>query len=63
MQTLAFQDELQFAFFKRLDRIRVIFGRPVAAIPHLNRAAAVLALGDGPLEITIVERVILDFHR
>jgi hypothetical protein len=41
---------------------KALLGRPVAAIPQHHRAAAVLALGDGALEVAIVERMILDLH-
>ena len=33
---------------------------PIATVPQLHRAATVLSLGDGALEVAIVERVILD---
>ena len=46
-----------------------LFGRsiaprfPVAAVPELDRAAAVLALRDGPFEIAIIQGVIFDLDR
>jgi hypothetical protein len=58
MQPLAFQRELQVAACQPV--MRIAFGNPVAPVPQLHRAAAVLALGDGALEIAIVERVVLD---
>ena len=45
------------------ETFRRVFGVPVAAVPDLHRAAAVLALGDGALEVAVVERMILDLHR
>ena len=38
-------------------------GSPEAAIPQHHRAAAILALWNGPFEIAVVERVILDLDR
>ena len=38
-------------------------GHPVAAVPELHRAAAILALGNGALEVAVVERMILGLHR
>ncbi len=61
---LAFHDELQFALGQRLaDVLEALLGRPVAAVPQHDRAAAILALGDGAFEIAILERMILDLHR
>ena len=39
------------------------FGRPEAAVPQHDRAAAVLALGDRAFEVAVVERVVLDLDR
>ena len=35
---------------------------PLAAVPHDHAARAVVALGDDPLEVAVLERVILDLH-
>src|SRR5690606_15919536 len=34
-----------------------------AAVPEHHRPSAVLALGDRPLELAVVDRMVLDFHR
>src|SRR5690606_36065823 len=60
LQTLAMQREFELAACQRsIDRKRS-FGLPVAAIPELHRAAAVLAGRDGAFEVAIVQRMILD---
>jgi hypothetical protein len=51
------QGELQIAL---LETAFGIFGFPSAAVPQHDRAAAVLALRNRALEITIVERVVFD---
>ena len=61
MQTLALEDEFQVAFLQPL--VRVALGQPVAAIPELHRAAAILAFGNGALEVAVVERMVLDLDR
>jgi hypothetical protein len=45
-----------------LGRVSTL-GRPIAAIPELNRAAAVLAFRDRPLEIAIGERMVFHLDR
>ena len=37
-------------------------GAQVAAVPQLDGAAAVLALGDRALEVAIIQRMVFDFH-
>src|SRR5262249_54153032 len=49
---------LEIAAFKAF--VWVAFGQPVAAVPELHRAAAVLIVGDGAFEVAVVERMILD---
>ena len=61
VQALAFEDELQVAAPQPL--LRIADRPPIAAVPELHRAAAILALGDGALEVAIVERMILGLHR
>ena len=61
LQPLAFQSEFQVAALQPL--MRIALGNPVAAVPQLHRAAAILALGNGAFEIAIVERVVLDLDR
>src|SRR3981189_2114169 len=61
VQALALEDEFQVAFLQPL--VRIALGQPVAAIPELHRAAAILALGNGALEVAVVERMVLDLDR
>src|SRR6185437_5855389 len=42
--------------------VRVVWRLPGAAVPDHDRAAAILALGDGALEFVVIDRVILDLH-
>ncbi len=58
----AFQREFKVACKEGLVRGLGALGSPEAAVPQHDRAAAVLALRDRALEITVVERMILDFH-
>jgi hypothetical protein len=60
MQLFAIQRELEVAFLKRLLRRFLSFRLPVAAIPKHHGTTAVLAFGDRPLEVTIIERMVLD---
>ena len=60
VQLLAIQRELQVAL---LEAGLGSVGFPVAAVPQLHRAAAILSLGNGAFEIAVIERMILDFHR
>ncbi len=46
----------------RLDAHRAV-GAPIASVPQHHCAAAILALGDGALEVTVVEGMVLDFDR
>lgn len=62
VQPFAFDHELQLAFSDRGSWI-AFFRHPVAAIPELDRATAILALGNSPLEIAVIKRVIFDLHR
>ncbi len=61
MQALAFEDELEVALLQSL--VRVALRQPVAAVPELHRAAAILAFGNGALEVAVVERMVLDLDR
>ena len=49
------------AFLEAL--VRIALGVPLAAIPDHHRAAAILALRDGTLEVVVFDRMILDLHR
>ena len=60
MQLLAVQGELQVALFEAALGIVAL---PIAAVPELHRAAAILALRDRAFEVAVVERMILDLDR
>src|SRR5262245_34709395 len=60
---LACQREFELTFAQGLVAIAVTLGHSEATVPEQDRAAAVLALGDGPFEIAVVLRVILHLHR
>jgi hypothetical protein len=60
----AFHDEFQFAFGQGAgDILEAFFRRPVATIPEHDGSAAILALGDGALKVTVGERMVFDLHR
>ena len=61
MQALAFEDELEVALLQAF--MRIALRQPVAAVPQLHRAAAILAFGNGALEVAVVERMVLDLDR
>src|SRR5688572_21729284 len=63
MQALAFEQEFQAAGLQRLARGSAGQRRPVATVPELHGAAAVLAGGNRALEVSILERMILDLDR
>ena len=59
VELLAVEPELEAPFL--VGRARVVAdGRPGAAVPEQHGAAAVLPLGDDPLEAAVVDRVVLD---
>jgi hypothetical protein len=60
VQLVAVQGELEIAL---LQAALGIIRFPIAAIPELHGAAAILSLGNGAFEITVIERVILDLDR
>src|SRR5664279_2873515 len=43
--------------------MRIAFSNPVATVPQLHRATAILTLGNGTFEIAIVQRMVLDLDR
>jgi hypothetical protein len=61
VQALAVEREFQVAL--RQPLVRVDLGFPIAAVPELHRAGAILALRDRALEVAVVERMILDLDR
>src|SRR3981189_3644441 len=63
METLSVECKFEIAADETLLRRLAAFGLPIAAVPQLNRAPAVFAFGDCVFKITVIERVILNFHR
>ena len=61
MELLAVELELEMAF--RIALVRITNRFPAAAIPDDHRAAAILALRDRALELTVLEGMILHVHR
>src|SRR5579864_2278984 len=59
-QARAVELESKTAVLEHLLRRPRALRLPIAAVPQLHRPAAVLSLGDGPLEVAIIEWVILD---
>ena len=43
--------------------MRIALRHPVAAVPQLHRAAAILAFRNGPFEVAVIERMVLDLDR
>jgi hypothetical protein len=60
-QLLAGQREFQLTLAQRRVDVLGSFGHPEAAVPKHHGAAAILALGDRPLEVAIVQRMVLHF--
>ena len=60
VQLVAMQREFQVAF---PESLLGIVGFPIAAVPELHGAAAILALRNGAFEIAVVERMVFHFHR
>ena len=55
MQAFAIEHELEIAAGEGLFGRPIALRFPVAAIPQLDRAAAILALRDGPFEVAIIQ--------
>ena len=56
--TLELEEELPF-----LEALTPVLERhPLAAVPDNDAARPVVALWDDPLEVAVLERVVLDFH-
>ena len=58
---VAFQLKQQFSFFKSC--LHVFEGNPYPSIPDDHGSSAVVPFRNDPLEVTILERVILNFYR
>ena len=59
-ELVAVQREFQVALLESALRI---VGLPIAAIPELHGAAAILALGNGAFEIAVIQRMVFHLHR
>jgi hypothetical protein len=62
LHPLAIQDEVEVALIDVLGRFAGD-RRPGAIVPQHHRAAAIFALGDGPLEIGVGQRMVFGAHR
>ena len=60
LELVAIERELQVPFPKRRRDV-LDFGRPRAAVPQQDDPGAV-ALGDHPLELAVLDRMVLDVH-
>ncbi len=63
METFSIERELEVAAGEPLLGRLAAFGLPIAAVPQLDRAATIFALGNCAFKVAIIERMILDFHR
>ena len=63
MKPFALEGEFQLALCQGLLGSLVAFRLPIAAVPELDRATAILAFRDGPFEVAVVERMIFDLDR
>src|SRR5690606_23244377 len=63
LQALSVEGELELALFELFLRRAVAERFPIAPIPKLYRAAAILSFGDRAFEVAVVERMILDLDR
>ena len=68
----AHQHPAAFQLFPRQHEFEIAFGQhffgvairlPEAAIPQHHRAAAILAFGNGPFKIAVIERMVFHLHR
>src|SRR5262249_41914126 len=63
VQALPFELEPESPLPQHIERSTLAFRLPETPIPQLHRAATVLPLGDGALEVSIIEWVVLDLDR
>ncbi|MFZ1886520.1 MAG: hypothetical protein WAU33_00705 [Candidatus Binataceae bacterium] len=63
VESIAVEVEFQVAGFERGLWGNVVLRRPVAAVPQLHGAPAILTLGNCAFEVAIIERMILNFDR
>ena len=62
LQPLAVQHHLDLAPGEGGVEVRLL-RLPRTGVPHLHRAGAIVALGDGPLERSVIQRMVLDLDR
>ncbi len=60
MELVAFELEEKLPLFESFAR--VLEGYPFAAVPDNHAARAIVAGGDDPLEVAVLQRVILHLH-
>lgn len=60
VQLLALEGQVKLAFSISAIRILAV---PIAAIPNHHGAAAVLPLRNGPFEVAVIQRIVLDLDR
>src|SRR5262245_48731097 len=60
-QLAALQLELEMALGQTF--MGIAHRRPAAPVPDDNAAGTILALGNAPLELAVVERMVLHVHR
>ncbi len=63
LELFAVELEMEVALLDLFDRVGALHQLPGAPVPHDHVAAAVLARRDDPLEVEVVERMVLDVHR
>jgi hypothetical protein len=63
VEAFTVEHKLKIAAGKGLIGCPVPLRFPVAAIPELDRAAAVLTLRDGAFEVAVIQGVIFDLDR
>jgi hypothetical protein len=62
LHPLAFEGKVQMPFLDRLARILTRVGDPAALVPQHDGPSAIFAGGDRPLEIAIIEGMVLGAH-
>jgi hypothetical protein len=62
LELLSREGEFELPFTKGAFRIATILRSPETTVPEHHGAAAILALGDGALKVSVVEGMILDLY-
>src|SRR5580765_2132278 len=63
LHSLAFEREVEMPLLDRFAWILARLRDPAPTVPEHHRPAAIFALRDRPLEVAIIERMILGSHR